>query len=108
MFVEGTCGVERFLRIAFAVDAFTKSDSGVCLRLLSSNSLTARVTGNRGARPEGNGSTKHLMQMTGRRAARESFLAPNNCSTVFPSFARKGAWDPDVLCDLGPRCSASG
>ncbi|KFG30887.1 hypothetical protein TGFOU_406960, partial [Toxoplasma gondii FOU] len=27
---------------------------------------------------------------------------------VFPSFARKGAWDPDVLCDLGPRCSASG
>ncbi|EPR56887.1 hypothetical protein TGGT1_244930B [Toxoplasma gondii GT1] len=51
------------------------------LRLLNSNSLTARVTGNRGARPEGNGSTQHLMQMTGRRAARESFLAPNNCTT---------------------------
>ncbi|KFG34564.1 hypothetical protein TGP89_420300, partial [Toxoplasma gondii p89] len=32
-------------------------------------------------RPEGNGSTQHLMQMTGRRAARESFLAPNNCTT---------------------------
>ncbi|KYK62380.1 hypothetical protein TGPRC2_244930 [Toxoplasma gondii TgCatPRC2] len=46
-----------------------------------SNSLTARITGNRGARPEGNGSTQHLMQMTGRRAARESFLAPNNCTT---------------------------
>ncbi|KFG99279.1 hypothetical protein TGVAND_438780, partial [Toxoplasma gondii VAND] len=47
----------------------------------NSNSLTTRVTGNRGARREGNGSTQHLMQMTGRRAARASFLAPNNCTT---------------------------